>query len=81
MSVPGRTGPDQAMRHPLAHREGINLVLALLWLSGSTCHTCGYGTRVTSKRWARCKQCGERTPRCSMDEAGEKLKALLGEGP
>jgi hypothetical protein len=64
-------------RHPLATQDGISLVWALLFVSGSMCPDCGYGTRATSKRWARCKKCGRsRIPRCSMDEAAAKLKKV-----
>ena len=37
---------------------------------GAMCPKCGHGTRVTSKRWARCKQCGERVPRDPFGGAG-----------
>jgi hypothetical protein len=77
--------PEQAetrLRHPLATQDGISLVYALLFVSGSMCPDCGYGTRATSKRWARCKKCGRsRIPRCSMDEAAAKLKAAESRTP
>lgn len=46
----------------LATRNGINLVIGLLMASGSMCPDCGYGTRKTSKNWAKCKKCGMRVP-------------------
>lgn len=64
--------------HILARRDGIPLVAALLVASGAMCEKCGHGTRVTSKRWARCKKCDHRNRRRTMEEA----KALLrGESP
>ena len=48
---------------PLAHKDGINLIFGLLMASGAMCPKCGFGTRVTSKNWARCKKCGERVCR------------------
>ena len=53
---------------PLAHKDGINLVFGLLIASGAMCPKCGFGTRVTSKNWARCKKCGERVKRVKMED-------------
>ncbi len=58
----------------LAHKHGINLVVGLLIASGGMCPKCGYGTRATSKKWARCKKCGERVERVKMQDI--KLKAV-----
>lgn len=55
-------------REFLANKRGISLVVALLLHTGALCAKCGYGTRVTSKRWAKCKRCGERTERRPMPE-------------
>lgn len=49
--------------HPLATKQGLDMMLALLFHSGAMCPKCGFGTRATSKRWARCKKCGERVER------------------
>lgn len=49
----------------LSNRIGIALVLTELLTMGALCPACGHGTRVTSKRWARCKKCGERVQRQS----------------
>lgn len=54
------------MEHPLARKDGIALVLGLLLGAGAMCPKCGFGTRVTSKRWAKCKRCGERVERRPM---------------
>lgn len=59
----------------LATKSGISVVVALLLQSGAMCEQCGFGTRVTSKRWARCKRCGHRNRRMSMTDAAD---ALLG---
>jgi uncharacterized protein (DUF983 family) len=40
---------------------------ALIFM-GEMCPKCGHGTRVTSKRWAKCKKCGERVERRGLPE-------------
>lgn len=62
------------MKHVLANRAGIDLFAALLTASGAACSECGYGTRATSKRWAKCKRCGHRVRRRTMDEAEAFLR-------
>ena len=58
---------DQIMKeHPLATEKGLRLFIGLLFHIGAMCPKCSYGTRVTSKRWAECKKCGERVPRRRM---------------
>lgn len=52
----------------LATQAGVDLMLHALAHMGATCPTCGYGTRVTSKRWAKCKRCGERVERRGLPE-------------
>ena len=54
---------DTMRRYPLATKTGIELMFAILLNNGSMCPRCGYGTKVTSKRWAICKRCGERVTR------------------
>lgn len=51
------------VRNPLATRSGLAAMIALLLADGSMCPSCGYATRTTSRRWARCKRCGERVAR------------------
>lgn len=51
------------LAHPMAHKDGPALICAILLRDGSMCPVCGFGTRATSKKWARCKRCGERVER------------------
>lgn len=60
-------------RNLLANRTGIAVVVTLLMGSGAMCPECGHGTRVTSKRWAKCKKCGTRVRREKMQSVAEKL--------
>lgn len=64
-------------RHPLATRTGINLMGALLMGSGAMCPKCCHGTRVTSKRWARCKKCGERVARRDMKDVAAEIRESI----
>jgi hypothetical protein len=78
----GKRKPDCAPRtcsayRPLAHKDGINLVFGLLMASGAMCPKCGFGTRATSKKWARCKKCGERVERVKMSD----IKVVEGRPP
>ena len=68
-SIDRMEAPEGPVTHVLAHRVGLGVVLGLLVTSGAMCLKCGYGTRVTSKRWARCKQCGERVERRALANA------------
>jgi hypothetical protein len=56
------------VRVRLSNPQHLGLVLSLLCHMGAVCPKCGYGTRVTSKRWARCKRegCGERVERQAL---------------
>lgn len=56
----------------LAHKDGAPLVIGLLLAKGALCPECGHATRVTSKRWAKCKQCGARVERKTWDEVTAK---------
>jgi hypothetical protein len=51
----------------LATATGIVAVVGLFLAAGDMCLKCGFGTRVTSKRWAKCKRCGERVERRKGD--------------
>lgn len=52
-----------AQEHPLSTEQGLGLMVGLLFHTGAMCPKCGFGTRRTSKRWAKCKKCGERVER------------------
>lgn len=65
--------------HVLAQKDGIMLVGLLLLGSGAQCRRCGYGTRATSKNWARCKRCGERVRRIPMEEVAATIKGDVDE--
>jgi uncharacterized protein (DUF983 family) len=54
---------ETVRRHPLATVTGFGLIVGFLLRTGAMCPACGHGTRATSKRWARCKGCGERVRR------------------
>lgn len=59
---------------PLANLAGLALVVRHLALSGAFCPDCGHGTRATSKRWAKCKQCGARVRRRTPAEVAREMK-------
>lgn len=46
----------------------MQVLFGLLLASGAICPKCGFGTRATSKNWARCKKCGERVHRAKMSD-------------
>jgi len=50
-------------QHVLSHRRGLELFISALLHMGALCPQCGHGTRRTSKRWAKCKNCGQRIER------------------
>jgi len=64
----------------LARESDLLVFTALMMLAGFQCGACGFGTRVTSKKWARCKRCGTRMQRRTVKEAGEILKRETGSG-
>lgn len=47
----------------LANKRHLSLFIGILIYKGAMCEKCGHGTRVTSKRWARCKKCNHRNAR------------------
>lgn len=59
-------------QHPLATVTGLGLVIGFLLRDGAMCPKCGHGTRTTSKRWARCKKCGERVQRMPNNSITEQ---------
>jgi hypothetical protein len=63
----------------LAHKGGITIVLGLLFGQGAMCAKCGYGTRATSKNWARCKKCGHRNRRRTIEEASALMDQAIAE--
>ena len=77
MSETAESGP---VKHVLAHRDGPGVVVGILMAMGAACPKCGHGTRVTSKRWAKCKKCGERVMRRTGKEVGELLHHPDSEG-
>lgn len=55
---------ERIMReHPLATKQGLELFVGLLAFTGALCPKCGFGTRAVSKKWRKCKKCGERVER------------------
>jgi len=66
------------MRNPLAHKDGPPLLASLLIWQGAMCPKCFHGTRVTSKRWAKCKRCGERVERRSLSDLKEEKGGTSG---
>ncbi len=59
------------MKHPWAHKDGISTLFEILHAMGAICPKCGYGTRVVSKRFAKCKKCGEKVERRELAKEGE----------
>lgn len=57
------------MSNLLATKQGLTDLYSVLIYCGDMCPKCGYGTRKTSKNWARCKQCNERIPRRPLPES------------
>jgi len=55
-------------RFSFANQKHLNVFVGLLCVTGAMCAKCGHGTRKTSKRWARCKKCGERVARVPLSE-------------
>jgi uncharacterized protein (DUF983 family) len=70
----GKNISDKELRakHPLASKSGLTVFVGLLCATGALCPKCGWGTRRTSKRWARCKKCGERVARHDLKDVTVK---------
>jgi tRNA(Ile2) C34 agmatinyltransferase TiaS len=64
----------------LANLDHLGLTVAIMMRMGAACPSCGFGTRVTSKRWAKCKRCGERVERRSAESVREELRTKLAGG-
>ena len=47
-------------RFTLANEKHLETFIKLLVYTGALCPKCAHGTRRTSKRWRKCKKCGER---------------------
>ena len=55
----------------LASRPCLSTVVGILAYTGAMCPKCNHGTRVTSRRWARCKNCGEKVRRRKLSKESE----------
>ena len=60
----------------LANLNHLGVFFMILLLQGAVCSKCGHGTRYTSKRWARCKKCDERTRRRTEEEVQDALQRI-----
>jgi predicted Zn-ribbon and HTH transcriptional regulator len=65
-----KTAEDIRREHPLATEDGLQMFVNILAYMGALCPKCGFGTRKTSKRWARCKKCNERVERRELPQGG-----------
>lgn len=59
-NIEGNKNTELMQRYPFATKTGIELMFSMLLHQGDMCPKCGFATRKTSKRWAKCKRCGER---------------------
>lgn len=57
-----RNSPNDE-RFTLANERHLEAFVGLLYFTGALCPKCHFGTRATSKRWRKCKRCGERVER------------------
>lgn len=53
----------------LATQDGLEAFVSWLVYTGAMCPKCAHGTRATSKKWAKCKKCGERVERRKLPES------------
>lgn len=63
------------MNEVFSTTEGLETVCTLLVYMGAMCPLCAHGTRVTSKRWAKCKKCGNRVERRKLPEFPHNTKS------
>lgn len=61
----------------LATKDGLNAFVACLAYMGAMCPKCGYGTRRTSKNWAKCKKCGERVARRELPQSAKACESKI----
>lgn len=61
--------------YPLARKRGIAALMAIFLFRGQMCPKCTIGTRVTSKRWAKCPACGARFERRALPPSKPKATA------
>jgi len=59
---------SERIERSLAYEPMLSRMFSALIFMGEMCPKCGHGTRVTSKRWAKCKKCGERVERRGLPE-------------
>ena len=60
-------------RFSLANKKHLTAFVVVLALMGALCPKCGFGTRKTSKNWARCKKCDHRVARRSLGEQSPRV--------
>lgn len=61
---------DMRKSHPLATKDGLEMMLAFMFYTGIICPDCGRGTRVKSKKWRECKKCGIKVEGKKLPEIG-----------
>lgn len=49
----------------------VELMALMMIARGKFCRHCGGRTRVTSKKWARCKACGARVERMKVESLAD----------
>ena len=67
------THEEATKRYPFATKTGIENLFNILLYQGYMCPECGYGTKVTSKNWARCKNCNKRVERKKLDNDTDNI--------
>jgi uncharacterized protein (DUF983 family) len=64
-------------RFSLANEKHLEAFLLMLVYMGAMCPKCGFGTRAISKKWRKCKRCGEKVARRELPShsAGEQRES------